>query len=368
MDLQGVAQVGAWVNSQVKGKRLVRLYTQLTSAVAQNLQPGQARQPFSDQKNALTKALRLVEVDALTAEQIRFLERLEIADLVGPVGAERIERLFSDSGNDLAFAHQQLSNRTQLLTKGLERVEQVATQIAGLYEPSEPLPSGEFGFQLHFRGRASIGNAVSLKYWSDEIHAISRGFALVAGQAPEDVRVVGARKGSIIIELASGWLIVHLVGAATLRLLQIAKRVQEIRLKAEEIRALQLSNEVSIIELQSVKDRLEKIALSEQETRVLGVSDHLEKQFSLRIDGEQRNALTLSIRKLVHFIEKGGEIELLLPPQEVGGVEDEKLAQMRAEVAQLRKLAVEVRPLLETDSAKDAGTDSDGSELSGSGQ
>ena len=55
--------------------------------------------------------------------------------------------------------------------------------------------------RVEFREGALIDNVKSWKYWSKEWYDISRGITMALDRAPEDIRVVSAGRGSILMDL-----------------------------------------------------------------------------------------------------------------------------------------------------------------------
>jgi hypothetical protein len=137
---------------------------------------------------------------------------------------------------------------------------------------------------------------------------------MVHGMAPEDVRVVGATKGSIVIELAVVYGIAQTISAIILKALHVAERVLDIRKKVEEIRGMRLANDKIARDLEDEAQKEKDKGINEITVQVIQeLGKDPEKE------GDQVNALDTAVRDLVDFIEKGGEIDCLIPEEKGTG-------------------------------------------------
>ena len=94
--------------------------------------------------------------------------------------------------------------------------------------------------------------------------------------------------------------------------LKVAEKVLDIRIKAQELKNLKLQNEKLAIELDNE-------ANIEKEAGVKIILDAQIKSLKLKkkSDGDKINALEKSIKNLVNFIESGGEVDFILPEEEI---------------------------------------------------
>ncbi len=153
-----------------------------------------------------------------------------------------------------------------------------------------------------------MSNIVDFKECGATWYDIGRGIAMAHNTPPEDIKVIGASKGSIIIELGIAATIAGTVSGIILAGLQVAEKVIDIRKKVEELRGLKLTNDKIALDL-------EKEAEIEKQAGI----DSISKQYVLELkidsssEGDKVVALNNSIKKLINFIERGGIVDFVAP-------------------------------------------------------
>jgi len=154
--------------------------------------------------------------------------------------------------------------------------------------------------------------------------------------SPEDVKVVGAGRGSVIIELVVNCGIAKTIMTIVRQALEIAKRYAEIKYIAEQTRAMKIRNNkiVSQIEAEAEKEKNELIEKIAAKIKAAGKKK----------DGETSNALQRSVKNLVEFLSKGGDLDWVIPEEEdetEDGAEPNKLTSR----GELQKFLQEIRRL-----------------------
>lgn len=154
------------------------------------------------------------------------------------------------------------------------------------------------------------------------------------GLSPEDIKIVGATKGSIIIELAVITSIATTTSGIILAALKVAEKVIDIRKKAEELRGLKLKND-------SLAKDLDKEAENEKKDGIEEITDLIAKQLKIKktSEGDKVKALDTAVKNLVNFIEKGGIVDFIVPEEEeTEDGEVDKNAELRVAFQEIRKL------------------------------
>ena len=134
---------------------------------------------------------------------------------------------------------------------------------------------------------------------------IIRGIAMVAGEAPENTKVIGASTGSIILVLAATSTLTGLLALISKHVISVAKDVVEIRNQIEDLRAKKMLNVVMQNELQKMERDKKSNALAEVVSAIKAKMPDL--------DGGQITALEASVKKLLTFNEKGGNVDFVAP-------------------------------------------------------
>jgi hypothetical protein len=243
----------------------------------------------------------------LSPEQREFLWKISLRNHIGEEGASELEDIFKD-GLDLTAITSSIANIAKEVGSAVERASQIKAGLDGLVEPLAPLTE-EALIKVVFRGGAAIENIVDLRRWASEWHDIGRGIAMVANASPEEIRVVGAKNGSIIITLAATYAVAQVAATVILKSLEIVEKVMNLRKIHAEIKSLDISNK-------SLADEARKAVLDESESGAENAAENAMQELGLVLDGEQRAVLQKSVKRLISFIEKGGSVDVVLLPFE----------------------------------------------------
>jgi hypothetical protein len=131
---------------------------------------------------------------------------------------------------------------------------------------------------------------------------------MAAGERPEDVEVKGATTGSLIIVLGTTLTVATIVA---LIMKQVASTVKS---------TMEVAHTLQDWKMRKIADKEVERVLLERRKKIedSGVADALElvkKRVGKRITGEIENAIKKSIEKMFSFTAKGGEVDLLPPPE-----------------------------------------------------
>lgn len=339
MNLDELLGLCIWIDENVSARRIAKRYAALHSVLNANAQPNSAKQPFEEQRKDLELALAQVPLAQLSLDQLRFLDRLQIRSAVGPAGVDALNATLVRSPLDLATTATRLQEILQRLNEGVAKASAIKSSLAGLVESSSQDPDRVI-IRVGFAGRAAMRSVVEFKKFGNDWHDIGRGFALAHDAAPEDVHVVSAKKGSIIVDLAATYLIAKAISAVLLQALQVAERVQDIRLKGQQIRALKLSNDKVAADLEAEAEKEKEQAVGRITASVIeGLPAKSGKT------GEKRTALETAIKKLLAFVEQGGEVDLLIPKaatengatEAIGENRQQELRELQAQIEKIRE-------------------------------
>lgn len=303
-ELWGLTQ---WVEREVGQLQIRDLYNSLAGVVRQNTQP--QRVPIETQKTALLHSLRQLNLSTLTRDQLGFLNLLGIAGYLGEQGAKNVEQILFEGALDVVTAANKLQQITSHITTALEKIDSIRKGLSGLATPVEPATKGdEVLLRVTFTGDASIGNVADLKEWSSDWYNIARGIAMAHDQPPESVRVVGAAKGSIVIELAAVLVVAKTASLIILEALKVSERVVAILQQVETLRTMRLNNK-------RIATDLKKEAERDRSDGIAQITEKAVKQIGLKKDsaGDKFVALESAIKGLVTFLTKGGEVDCVVP-------------------------------------------------------
>lgn len=334
MNVSELFSLSKWIVREIVNTQLPAKYQALISILQQYAQPNVQKQPFEVQKNDLIETLRAVPLDQLTKDQLDFLELLGIAHFVGEEGIALIEDVLYRNIIDVATSAQRLSQALQSVNNGIAKSAQIGTGLIDCVIDEEYESKNEVLMRISFTGHALMANVTDFKAWGDVWYDIGRGIAMAHDLTPEDVKIVGATKGSIILELAVIASIATTTSVIILAALKVAEKVLDIRIKAEDLRGLKLKND-------KIANELEAEAANEKKAGINDITTAVVAQLKLKKDseGDKVKALDTAVRNLVNFIEKGGMVDFILPQDEETPVnEGGNNEELRVAFQQIRQL------------------------------
>jgi hypothetical protein len=282
-----------------------KLYGQLLTPIQHNASQGN-KQPLENQLNELLGYLSRMKFDDLSLQQINLLEDLGVNKYIGLEGSNFVEGTIRTSEYDASTAATRIDEAINSINQAHDGFQAYRNSLnsLGIGESDED-DSDFITIRIGFQNDASINHVTDLKNYSKDWYDIIRGIALAVDEAPESTKVVGASTGSIILILAGTVSVTTVLALISKNIASVAKDVIGIARQIEELRQQKLLN--SIIEKELKKQEGEKKNNAEKEIIDL-ISEKIPS-----IDGEKITALSGSIRKLLSFNEKGGNIDFVSP-------------------------------------------------------
>jgi hypothetical protein len=311
MQVEELFDLTNWVQKEIVTPGIITLYQNLLAVLNQNSQPSQAKLPFEEQKQALFSALKAVQLSDLSSEQLELLKTIGIANNVANEGVSSIEDILFRNVIDIATTINKITASIAELNSGVEWATQVKASLTTIINEDVVREASDgVLMRVHFQKDAHLSNLTEFKDWGKNWYDIGRGIAMANGAAPEDVKVVGASKGSIIITLLTTYSIAKTTSAIILEALKVAEKIYDIKKAAQEVRALKIGNDAA-------EKALEKDAQTTKESGVTEIIANAIKSIGLdkTNDGDKVTALESSVKKLVDFIEKGGEVDFVVPDE-----------------------------------------------------
>ena len=276
----------------------------------------------------------------LSNGQIEVLKEIGIADNVGQEGVDLLEDTLFRNALDIAHAAERVQQSIHKISEGVQWSKQTRELLTKIITTEEVTEIGNAVLlRVHFTREAHLSNLTELKDWGKTWWDIGRGIGMAHGQAPEDIQVVGASKGSLIVSLLSAYPIAKTVSAIIMDALKVIDKVYDIKKKAQEVRALELAND------EAEKSLMEAAEAEKQNGVETIITKNIDEiGLDRKAEGDKVNELSSAIKKLVDFVEKGGEIDFVMPDEEETeeGEEPDQNAQERDA---LRVMFKEVRRL-----------------------
>lgn len=332
MNVTELYNLTLWVEENITKAQIPQKYQALQQILQQNTQSG-LQQPLETPKNDLFETIKSVPLKQLSKEQLIFLRALKIAQSVGDEGVNIIEDIFYKNVIDVATAAKKMQEIYQNLTTGIKKLNQVKAGLEGYVSQEKYEAENEVLMRITFTGHAELTNVVHFKDWGKTWYEIGRGIAIAHNTAPEEVKIIGATSGSIVIELATIPAIAATTATIIYSALKLAEKVLDIKKKAEEIKNLQLQNK-------KLASDIAKEAEKEKEKGIEEITVLIVEQLGIKKTEEGDKVLELdkAIKHLVNFIESGGEVDFVLPENDESQDDDNSATEYKKLKDQIQEI------------------------------
>jgi len=169
--------------------------------------------------------------------------------------------------------------------------------------------------------------------------------SVAAGEKPEDIKVAGATKGSIILGLLATYALVRLLAMISKEIASVTRNLYAISNIREQAKQEKIKSKI----LEQEYLRLEKEAKSNGVDKIMAA---IKKELPKGTQNDAIAGLKKSIEKLIKFNENGGTLDFVSPANEDDEDPDTPLAEIRQLIhdAQNEREAVK---LLTDESAND---------------
>lgn len=351
MQVDELVSLHKWIDENVAGLQLQQRFAALHAKLQHNTR-GQQQQPLEQERNNVQAALEAMSFDTLTDGQQEMLDRLGLSEHVGAAGAKRLEDVLFRQSLDVATAATRVQESVNAVAAAVQKSQELKSALNVIVVDAPPDAEAPVVVRLTFKQDASIANVVDLKEWSAVWHRVAHGFAMAHGGSAEAVRVVGASNGSLVLVLGTTTMIASALAHVLLRGLKVAQRVLDLRMTAEELRGKKLQNDkiAADLEVEATNARLNGMEEIVQElVHRVGVKDG---------EGDKASALRRAVEDVLGFLEKGGEIDPVLPAASEQASDDDDSTGEVGQIEELRRVLAEVRQtrdelrLLEDDRTK----------------
>lgn len=166
MQVTELHQFFEWFNQNINKKKLSAQYLAFYNKLEINSRQNQTAQSFQEEKEKLFEILNSINFQKLTLEQIKFLEKLEIDDLLGNIGVRKINDVLFESNIDIATATKRIHEFSERINKAISKVGKLETAITENFEIDEEedeIPDNSVLMRVYFQNDVSIDNLTDFK-------------------------------------------------------------------------------------------------------------------------------------------------------------------------------------------------------------
>lgn len=325
MEVSQVVDLANWF--QKNSKIVDAKFSELVGILQNNSQQS-TQMPVTQPLRELSRALADMPTSELSTMQIRVLEDLGVANLVGKRGRAWVNNRVRATTYDPATtfqsiqeAYQRIKDARQKLIDFKNAAERIGFNVDYMIDAPTP-----YVFNVIFQKDAEIKNVRDWKKTAADWELIIAGVTAVAKEKPEDVFVVGAQNGSIIYTLSATPIVTKILAMISKHIASIANDYLDFQMKREELRRSRMMSEAIEADLK----RQEDLRRSEGKSRIVDAI----QQMAPDATPEEMAKLEKSIDRQITFHESGGEVDFVLPSEttENGGDLDASFAQDAQEV------------------------------------
>ena len=342
-----------WVKKEVESEKYGNLLDNYHQFMA-GLQNSTAGHPFADQRKHLEDALGAINLITLTRCQKDFLEKINLLETLGQPAVDKIENILTHNRMDIATAVNTINEMIRNLDAGLRKLEAIQEGLRDYIPDDYDETHDEEGVltRLSFLENASINDIVDFKQSANNWHLIGTGLAGISGLRPEDIKIIGASRGSIIFDLLLSLHVAKLLNKIISSLLKNTKTLYEIKKIQQEIRGLEIDTEIK-------KNLLEQFHENKESEENKIVEETVEQTTKSRKTSPDKKAeLRRAVQLLFKFLEDGGNIDFVLPRKEEGeegeGAEDDELLNFNNNVQETRSLMEDMKRIKDMSSENDS--------------
>ena len=279
-------------------------FHQFFNAIQQILRNNNRNQTVSQHKDKLFQALGSFDQIALSYSEKNLFKVLLCENFVGSKAVHEIDKILHDEQFDPVGVLQNIEGKFNEFKQFLERNRSLQNALQSVPSLKEKnLQEGESLLEITFTDAAAVDNIVDFENWIDIWTKIIRAFSQLAGEKPESSRIVFVQKSSpLIIDVATACGLVVILGQAVDAVLKNAEKYLRIRVQVEEIKKLKLENKEIEKSLKAEAD-----AFSEKSSQ--DIAKKLTSSIKPKPSGEVTNGISLAVKNLFVFIDKGGRVD-----------------------------------------------------------
>ena len=338
MEVAEIFDLMAWYQSN--SQQVSKQY-QILQAVLQHNATQNQRKPVREPLQELTQGLKSLPMTELNLQQVAQLDEIGVGRYLGIRGAEFVERVVTESSYDTATSAQEMKTAADKVNSVKQMLASLTSTLeaAGFHpdQTEEEINENSAMARIQFRQDASISNIADMKKWSTDWNDIARGVGHLVNETPDDMKVVGASKGSIIVCVTGSMALISAFAFMSKKVSGIVLDMLKVQNAIEDLRHKRISN-----------DTIEKSMRDDLRMREGTLVDDIIAGLKGRAAGfaqEHDAHLKTAVKKYVDFSKKGGEVDYLQPPEPEIDEEDGQEDDQARLIGDLRELISEIRSI-----------------------
>ncbi|WP_159821460.1 hypothetical protein [Colwellia sp. 20A7] len=320
METQELYQLATWITKGCEETELDKYFQALTidlEAYAKDEKHIKGAQYLNNKKNRLNQianALKQFPEIQLTDDQATLMKSLDIDTLFNEHSLKTLHGILQKDHN-FSFVISTIGNLNVSLKNALDKFSNILIYFKDLPYSSKKQdfknPENKVFTRLTFKEKASISNFVELKTWSESWYNIARGYTIAQGKSPEEIEIIGAGNGSILIDLLANIETINMICETINHIADFTLTSIEAWASYEGmkyIRDNQKNSDKQQVYDELLKEEKEKIE-QDHEDQFKRITDKLIKKYACK--NECSNELKKAIKELSKFLDDGGNIKCI---------------------------------------------------------
>ncbi|PST87542.1 hypothetical protein C9I87_18115 [Photobacterium iliopiscarium] len=275
--------------------------------------------PFTEEKNLAFDAIKKLSLFELSKDQITCLSVHNADQYMGIDGYNYLESIFKNEVHDLAFLASEVQKIHFALTNAKTAINAVAQSMipyAKLIEEASYLED-QARFSIIFKEGVQINSLKDLETKSKEWNAIIHGIGVSLGVPPNEFKVLGARNGSLVIDLYMCAAAIVPIGFILNRSLSIIESFAMSMKRLKAIYELEI-DDPAIKEInQDIKALSEKYFSHKKLVSAKKIASQIldETECPPEKRPEAESNLESAIKKILNHLRKGGDLDAFVPTE-----------------------------------------------------
>ncbi|WP_318469248.1 hypothetical protein [Photobacterium leiognathi] len=311
MNINELYVLSDWFNKYVVESNVIDSYNESFNDIKKLLNSNSNRiiasNSFDNIKNKMISSIDGVDYSNLTNEQIGVLKKLHLTDIILSESIMSIELLFNiENSSDYIAAS--INRKLQALNKAKNYFFQIKKIIPEIFDIKDSVnKDGKIFTRLTFHNKASINNIVELEQWSKKWLTISRGFSMALNKSPEEFEIIGAGKGSILVDILANIETINMVGEAINHIADFTQTCFETWAAYKTVQ--KLADTIDNNDMKKAASDMHDHLKNQENEHYETLAEKLIKDHDG--DTNAHRELARAIKELSAFLEKGGDIECL---------------------------------------------------------
>ncbi|WP_017630872.1 hypothetical protein [Vibrio sp. 624788] len=284
-------------------------------------------QPFTEEKNLALDAIKTLSLSELSNDQIACLSLHNADQFMGIDAYNHLESIFKNEVHDLAHLASEVKKAHSALAQAKAAINTVAqsmTPYAKLIEEAQYLED-QARFSIIFKEGVQINSLKDLETKSKEWNNIIHSIGVSLGVPPNEFKVLGARNGSLVIDLYMCAAAIVPIGFILSRSISIIESFAISMKRLKAIYELEI-DDPAIKEIdEDIKAISEKYFSHKKLVSAKKIASQILDETECLPENrpEAESNLESAIKKILNHLRKGGDLDAFIPTEHNSNEEDQ---------------------------------------------